>query len=169
MNRYGSIRLISLQLIEGGGNTLGIVSPGSNLLGPWCISMGKKVEGRGLLMSTWRLEPATGRSSSPSPFLSSGEDLRSASLHTRKWVSQLFMTTKTKRTHEPRKTINASETSGRKRMTLSQHFCINVHNSSVRSGCVGRCGRLPRIIATIVATGSSSLNGTAPVNTCVKV
>ena len=63
-----------------------------------------------------------------------------------------------------RRTCKASVTSGREWGSWSQQRCINVHNWSVRAGCIGREGRLPLIIATIATAGGLLLNGTAPVN-----
>ena len=74
VNRYGSTGEFPHDSLKCGGNTLDAVSPGSDFPGSWRISAGKKVEGRGLLTLTWLLEPATGRTFSPSPFLLSGED-----------------------------------------------------------------------------------------------
>ena len=94
---------------------------------------------------------------------------RSALLHARKWECQRFMITKKKRTHEPCKNFNASETSGRKRASWSQHCCINVHNLFVEAGCAGRRGGLPLAIAIVVAAHRLLPNGTVSVNTYVEV
>ena len=84
---------------------------------------------------------------------------------TRETVSSTNTRSPKGRTHERRTTFSTSETSGRKEGSWSQQYCTNVHNSSVRVGCVGRCGRSPPIIANVVAADGLLPNGTAPVNT----
>ena len=72
-------------------------------------------------------------------------------------------------TYAPRKSLNTSTTAGREYGSSCQQLFINVHNSSVQVGCVGRGGWAPFITSNIAAVFGLSLKGTAPVNTWVDV
>jgi len=81
-------------------------------------------------------------------------------LHVRNWSGQrpLGSGVETYKLHEIRREL------GRRWASLSQHRCVNVHNLSVKAGCVGRGGRWPPTIANMAARDDLSLNGAAPVN-----
>jgi len=63
------------------------------------------------------------------------------------------------------KAWNTSDTSGRKRGSLSQQRPIITHSLSEHAKLVGRGGRLPCIMAIAAIAGRPAPNGTAPVKT----
>ena len=66
-----------------------------------------------------------------------------------------------------RRICETSEISGRNLGLCSQHRCINFHKLSVKFTCVGRGGRSPCVMITMTFRDVRSLNGIAPVNTCL--
>ena len=67
----------------------------------------------------------------------------------------------------PRKMLNTSEISGRKGGSWFQQRSISVHSSGVKVGCSGRGGRMPCVMYNTAMICVSSLNGIAPVKTCI--
>jgi len=63
--------------------------------------------------------------------------------------------------------VTISEIFGRERGSWLQQRCVNVHKSGVKDGSAGRGGRLASVINNIAIMDVLSLNGTAPVNTCI--
>ena len=57
------------------------------------------------------------------------------------------------KTDESRRTCRTSEAFGRERGTSCQHRLIKFHNRPVTSGCLGRGGRLPCVIANVATMG----------------
>ena len=82
-----------------------------------------------------------------------------------RWSSQDMRGVKRK-AHRPHKISSAF---GRREASWFQHFWINPHKSSDKSGWVGRGGRPPSLIADTAARGGLSLNGAAPVKTFIKI
>lgn len=68
-----------------------------------------------------------------------------------------------------RSASKTSEAFGRERGSWAQQRCINVHNFSVKAGCVGRGGRPPCMIANMAITNEPLPNGIVLVNACIDV